>query len=170
MKYIRNIAFLLIIINLLINNGGNLFYFYTLKNRIKQEVKSQIRHNKFQEDFTSFELNKIASKIKWLENGKEFQFDGQLYDVIKFEKVGKKVLIKCINDKKEKSLIDNFIAKTGLDKVLFKLLDNLKFNIFQKITKINLLISLSFKHFVISNFRINFLSLEIKSPPPKFFS
>lgn len=152
------------------NNGGNLFYFYSLKNKIKQEVKSQIRQNKFQEDFTTFELYKIASKIKWLEKGKEFQFDGQLYDVIKFEKVGKTLLIKCINDKKEKSLIDNFIAKTGLDKILFKLLNNLKFNYFQRISKINLIINSYFEHFIISNFNIHFLSIEIKSPPPKLFN
>ena len=47
-------------------------------------------------------------EIYWEEKGKEFMFKGEMYDVVKTKTVNGKVMLYCINDKKEKALVDNY--------------------------------------------------------------
>jgi len=48
-----------------------------------------------------------GDKIVWEEKNKEFSIDGVLYDLARIEKSGGKTFLYCINDKKEKQLLDN---------------------------------------------------------------
>ena len=51
----------------------------------------------------------VADKIVWEEKNKEFSLDGILYDVARVEKIEGKTFLYCINDKKEKQLLDNLV-------------------------------------------------------------
>ena len=51
----------------------------------------------------------VADKIEWEEKNKEFSLDGILYDVARIEKKEGKTFLYCINDKKEKQLLDNIV-------------------------------------------------------------
>jgi hypothetical protein len=61
-------------------------------------------------------VEKIAdnNNINWEEKNKEFELDGQMYDVVKKEVIHNKTLYYCINDQKENGLIqvyNNWIQK-----------------------------------------------------------
>ena len=51
----------------------------------------------------------VADKIEWEEKNKEFSLEGTLYDVARIEKKEGKTFLYCINDKKEKQLLDNIV-------------------------------------------------------------
>lgn len=50
-----------------------------------------------------------GTKIVWEEKNKEFSLDGVMYDVAGIKKVDGKTYLYCINDKKEKELLDNLV-------------------------------------------------------------
>jgi hypothetical protein len=45
------------------------------------------------------------SKIGWIENGKEFEFNNKLYDVSKIERTTQGFYVYCVNDSVEESFI-----------------------------------------------------------------
>lgn len=51
----------------------------------------------------------FSDKIEWEEKGKEFFLNGELYDVARIKKEEGKTLLYCINDKKEKKLLDKLV-------------------------------------------------------------
>lgn len=61
--------------------------------------------------------DKMNPSIIWLEEKKEFILDGQLYDVAKIKKVNGKILLYCLNDKKEERLLQDLskAVKSGND-------------------------------------------------------
>ena len=61
-----------------------------------------------EEDLIIISLTDNAHQIFWEEEGREFHYKGEMYDVIKSKTVGGKVLLYCINDKIEKILIDKY--------------------------------------------------------------
>ena len=48
-------------------------------------------------------------EIRWEEKGKEFSLKGVMYDVAKVIKKNDRTYLYCINDKKEKELLDDFL-------------------------------------------------------------
>jgi hypothetical protein len=50
-----------------------------------------------------------GDKIEWREEDKEFSIDGVLYDVARIKTSGGKTFLYCINDKKEKQLLDDLV-------------------------------------------------------------
>lgn len=50
-----------------------------------------------------------STKIVWEEKNKEFSIDGVMYDVASIKKTDGKTYLYCINDKKEKELLDNLV-------------------------------------------------------------
>ncbi|MEO6220819.1 MAG: hypothetical protein ABIO81_10355 [Ginsengibacter sp.] len=52
--------------------------------------------------------NNNYKQIYWEEEGKEFSFKGEMYDVVKIKIINDEVVLYCIHDKKEKMLIDNY--------------------------------------------------------------
>lgn len=58
---------------------------------------------------SSFELivaEEVAGKIEWEEKGKEFYLDGEMYDVAKIKIKNGKTYLYCLNDKKEKQILN----------------------------------------------------------------
>ncbi|MEO7291555.1 MAG: hypothetical protein ABIW34_00530 [Ginsengibacter sp.] len=73
------------------------------KDVIKEKILNQLKEEELQ--IISLTDNK---EIFWEEKGEEFLFKGEMYDVVKTKTVNGKVMLFCINDKKEKALIDNY--------------------------------------------------------------
>ena len=114
--------------------------------------------------------DQVADKIEWQEKNKEFSLDGILYDVARVEKKEGKTFLYCINDKKEKQLLDNLVKavnknhdnKQGRNNIKSLLLDLVcmsdeedpkTFSVPSAYSSFNVILVSSFE--------------EINSPPPK---
>ena len=98
------------------------------KDVIKEKILNQLKEEELQ--VITLSDNK---EIYWEEKGEEFLFKGEMYDVVKTKTVNGKVMLYCINDKKEKLLIDNYNQVTkhnsSSDKKGKNTIDN-SFNLF----------------------------------------
>ncbi len=56
-----------------------------------------------------FIAEQYGNSIKWEEEDREFSLNGVLYDVAHIKKTGGQTFLYCINDKKEKQLLDNLV-------------------------------------------------------------
>ena len=54
-----------------------------------------------------FVAEDLGDRIVWEEDNKEFSIDGVLYDIARIKKSDGKTFLFCINDKKEKQLLDS---------------------------------------------------------------
>ena len=73
------------------------------KESVKEKIFREIKDEELEIVSVSNNQN-----IYWEEEGKEFLLNGQMYDVVKVRSVNGKMTLYCINDKKEKALIDNY--------------------------------------------------------------
>ncbi len=99
------------------------------KEVIKEKILSQLK----EEELKIISASDNHQQIYWEEEGKEFLFKGEMYDVVKTKIVNGKVMLYCINDKKERELVDNYnlITKhnSSSDKKGKNTIDN-SFNLF----------------------------------------
>ncbi len=138
------------------------------KEAVKQKIIDQLKDKEFQ----VISLTDNHKKIYWEEEGNEFLFNGEMYDVVKTKLVNGKVILYCINDKKEKELVDNYNLVTkqnsSPDKKEKNTIDN-SFNLFVYQDEKNV------DHFVIHDLnRFYFIEPHFTqgitdkiSPPPK---
>ena len=112
----------------------------------------------------------VADKIEWEEKNKEFSLEGILYDVARIEKKEGKTFLYCINDKKEKQLLDNLVKavnknhdnKQGRNNIKSILLDLVCMS--EEEEPVSFSVPLAYSSFnvtLVSSFE------EIHSPPPK---
>lgn len=112
----------------------------------------------------------VADKIVWEEKNKEFSLEGILYDVARIEKKAGKTFLYCINDKKEKQLLDNLVKavnknhdnKQGRNNIKSILLDLVCMS--EEEEPVSFSVPLAYSSFnvtLVSSFE------EIHSPPPK---
>jgi len=112
----------------------------------------------------------VADKIEWEEKNKEFSLNGILYDVARIEKKEGKTFLYCINDKKEKQLLDDLAKavnkdhdnKQGTNNIKSLLLDLVCMSNEEEIRSFSVPSGYSsFNVTLVSSFE------EINSPPPK---
>ncbi|MDQ6758056.1 MAG: hypothetical protein M3004_14125 [Bacteroidota bacterium] len=130
-----------------------------------------------QNQITFNELEKICysdnqQKIYWEDEGKEFLFNRQMYDVVNTKVENGKTILYCVKDKKEKEIIDryNLITKnnSSAGKKAKAIVDN-TFNLFVYQNEKN---NVSFailhldKYFPPDTFLSNGIE-DTVSPPPK---
>ena len=136
------------------------------KKAIKERMISQLKDE---------ELEVISSgnkNIYWEEEGKEFLFNDEMYDIVKTKMINGKVILYCINDKKEKTLIDNYnlITKnnSSSDKKGKAAFDNF-FNLFVDVKENHSGLNFSFISKIFHSFdsRLSENAAEQISPPPK---
>ncbi|MCY7292197.1 MAG: hypothetical protein LH615_08440 [Ferruginibacter sp.] len=78
----------------------------------KEFIKAQI-HDKLKDDeMQIISLNDNEGKIYWQEEGKEFLLNGELYDVVKIKTDTGKTIIYCVNDSREKDLVNAYHSNT----------------------------------------------------------
>lgn len=74
---------------------------YKIQKEVKKLLKGSIPEN---EQVVITVLSKKINNLDWEKEGKEFRYNGTMYDVIKTETKGKFVYYHCINDKQETQL------------------------------------------------------------------
>jgi len=93
---------------------GQVGYYFIARHQ-QQEQKEAIREKIFgqlKEDELEMIPITADQNIYWEENGKEFLLNGHMYDVVKTKAVNGKTVFLCINDRKEKALVDNYNSIT----------------------------------------------------------
>lgn len=115
-----------------------------------------------------------GDKIVWEEKDKEFSIDGVMYDVAGIKKAGDKTYLYCINDKKEKELLDNLVKavrSTNDDNSNKQSGNSIKFQFPDLIADINetepsVSVFIDPQHI---SFNVDLITSvkEVSSPPPK---
>jgi predicted P-loop ATPase/GTPase len=139
--------------------------------RIKEEIKFEIINNLPENELT---LVKISSgdneKITWMDEGREFRYEGNMFDVVKSKKATDTTYYYCFNDIKESKLM------ARLDKLVKEQTDNSQSRTNQKKQEINYFFyeilstqSLTEKPFFYFNYprRYKSIDTDILSPPPR---
>ena len=106
MKKLTAISFLLVIF---INQLGSYFYYSYQQYRIRREIKQELLANLPDTELEVFVEEDCKNQIVWEEYGEEFHFNDEMYDVAHVIMKDGKRLLYCINDKKEKKLLDRLV-------------------------------------------------------------
>lgn len=82
-----------------------LSFFYYQKHTIKQNIKHQLVSGLSESELVNltFSLTDAQTKLNW-EHSKEFEFNGEMYDVVKQENHGDSISYFCILDNEETAL------------------------------------------------------------------
>jgi hypothetical protein len=106
----RKLLSIVLLAVMFFTGSGYYLYFRILQNHIKKEIKKRILSGIADDGFELLILNadELAS-LKWIEKNKEFEYKGQMYDVVGFELKNGKYFYNCINDRKEKALINSYL-------------------------------------------------------------
>ena len=75
---------------------------------IKEQVKEKIIRNLPDNELTIIRISShVNGKITWIEDGKEFRLEGNLYDVVKIKEEKGSISYYCFCDVKESKLLAN---------------------------------------------------------------
>jgi hypothetical protein len=139
--------------------------------RIKEEIKEKIIKQLPDYKLTIIKISsRDQRKIQWIEDGKEFRFEGNMYDVVKVRQGGDTILYYCFCDIKENRLLSN------LDKLVKDQSDHSPPRTVQKKQQINIffhqvLLLNCFNeapvHYLNPSSGYKFQYNEVLSPPPK---
>ena len=91
---------------------GYYFVMHMAQHERKEFIKELLHKNINDDILTVIDFTTNKQKIYWEEEGKEFFFNGDMYDLIKTKNVQGKIFFYCINDEKEKELINNYNTVT----------------------------------------------------------
>lgn len=104
----KKIASIFLLGIFLFNTVGYYVFFKIAQRQIKSEIKKEIKLNLNPSELTTikFSISEI-NNIHWLEKGKEFIYNNQMFDIVKRTSIGGTITLYCINDKQEKKLFKN---------------------------------------------------------------
>lgn len=141
----------------------------------KKEVRESFKETLNKDDLVCFELTEQElQSLEW-EHEREFEFKGNMYDIVHREQDGKKHFLWCYKDDFEKELkkkithflafgFDNDIQKNDNQKKLAHFFSGLYFETFS--LKIECL-ALSIKKVIPTSFKLINTHLSPIEPPPK---
>ena len=159
---------------IILNSSGYVFIYIERLANNKCNIESVIASSKDLSVFEKFIFTKkeYGNKLNWKDE-KEFELNGNMYDIAKVEIKSKQVIVYCIQDDREEELISNFEkvnnANNAKDKIHFShtLLNTFNFTAIEND---------SYKHKRISNItpvlgcyfnNYHSVFLESPTPPPK---
>ncbi|WP_339787225.1 MAG: hypothetical protein ACMVP2_05630 [Imperialibacter sp.] len=147
---------------------------FIIRREVKEQIEAGVPDDKLHK--LSFAVDQIPN-LEWEEEGREFRFKGQMYDIVRREVVADSVYYFCINDVKETNLVmlDELVRKHMDDdsgpiskttRKVTKTVKSLKFSASEKLFTYGILvpkstIDSSFAHFYSSP------CIELVGPPPK---
>ena len=76
---------------------------------IKEKIEKELLANIPESSLEVIIAENYKNEIRWEDKGKEFSLNGVMYDVAKIIKKNDRTYLYCINDKKEKELLDDFL-------------------------------------------------------------
>ena len=165
----RKYTSLIILVIFLFNIGGYYLWFSILQKGIQSEVRHEIGEGLKDENLALVivPLNDQGG-ISWIEQGKEFSYKGEMYDVVRIEIKNQDKYFFCIKDIKEKQLIagyyKNHNSKKEADKKI-KLAFN--FQYFTQQFSLKIVVSKSDLDFPEMDLLYNSNFSDIHSPPPE---
>lgn len=107
---VRNLVAILLFICLFFTVLGYHFIFYVQLTSAKAEMQKILPHIKDNAHITEFHLSaEEAQNLNW-DDDNEFSYKGQMYDVIEKKIQNGALVIKCISDKNETALLDNYLS------------------------------------------------------------
>ena len=155
---------------LFISQVGYYFIYTIHQHIIKEEIERELLAHIPEPSLEVIIAEQVADKIVWEEKNKEFSLNGILYDVARIEKKEGKTFFYCINDKKEKQLLDSLVKavnknhdnKQGRNNIKSLIIDLLCMSIEEEPATFSCPSAYSsFSVTLVSSFE------EINSPPPK---
>ena len=169
---LKKLSLILLIFVLAYSQVGYYFVLRHSQSLQKEVIKEKILSQLKEEELKIISASDNHQQIYWEEEGKEFLFKGEMYDVVKTKIVNGKVMLYCINDKKERELVDNYnlITKhnSSSDKKGKNTIDN-SFNLFvyQDETTGKSCFTYLSNNFSFINFNLPENLIDNISPPPK---
>lgn len=172
----KNLAILLVgalLFPIVISYTAFLFYKY----QVQEEVKALLAQTADEEQFIllKFSKDEAKTKLKW-EDATEFEYNGQMYDVIKSFENGDSIFFWVWCDNEETSLKKHYHAL--LSNLLYnntqqkenskKLIDFFKTLFFQNVL-LKIMITDEEAKIFVKNSSDYFVYLSVLSPPPKGF-
>ena len=105
----RQFIAILLLISFSVQIRGYHIYFHYQQTNIKKAAKRIIRQRLKQENSEEFvfSLSGGHEMPEWKDDN-EFSFRGEMYDVIEKRIEDGKIYVRCVSDKKETALIDNY--------------------------------------------------------------
>jgi hypothetical protein len=162
---LKKIIAVILLLVFLYNVSGYYIWF-----KLEQyNIKSEIRNNSEIKALTLIIIPLNGkSGLVWTEDNKEFIYHGEMYDVVKVKTGNNSKYYYCINDKKEKQLLTDFIKKDSSQKKSENIIQKVTVNKYQ--TKPFALIvynqPITINYCILFNNYTSNIS-DIHSPPPK---
>lgn len=142
--------------------------------RIKEEIKEKMIRNLPDSELAILKIHAIDSrKIKWVEDFREFKYEGNMFDVVKIKKEADITYYYCYHDSRESRLMAN------LDKLVRDQSNHSQSRTIQKKQVVNYLAYEVFHEISLPESTIQYYNLtsgykfhfcDILIPPPRFFS
>jgi len=159
----------ILIIVILFNTGGYFLFYTVMQGIAKEEMEKEIKKGLDDKYLTLIIVSPDKmGDIHWTKSGKEFRYQGLMYDVVRTETKGMNKHYYCINDAKEKRLFDHLCKSQSKTKEAEKKLKSIPYNLYCQHYYSLITTFLSGSHeFYPLNFFYKSNILEISSPPPK---
>ena len=167
----RKILSILLVFVLFYSIMGFYLNFKIEQYQVKREIKHKIINNLPEKELTLIKISSGNSgKIKWMEEDKEFRYNGKMYDVVKIKKVNDTTYYYCFNDEKESKLLshlDNLVKEqTGNSKSRTIQKKQVTDYFFQQILFAQFVSKEPIKYFSYSSVYKSVIK-DVLSPPPK---
>jgi hypothetical protein len=104
---LKKLSLISVITLLAYSQVGYYFLIRHYQHEQKESIKEKIFGNIDEKELDMISINDLDG-VKWEDDGKEFAYKGHMYDVVKRKTVSGKEILYCINDVKEKYLIDQY--------------------------------------------------------------
>lgn len=111
-NYLKAFFTITLLLALGFNQVGYYFIMLAAQYQQKEDMEAIIRSNIDEKNLVAISYTDNSKNIYWEEEGKEFSFKGEMYDVVKTAVVKGKKILYCLSDKKEKQLLENCNAFT----------------------------------------------------------
>jgi hypothetical protein len=163
-----NLVSLLLLVTLLTTCFGPVCSFLISQARIRQKMESQIEEIMPDSALVIFYLPEISKgDFCWTRKGREFSYDGEMYDVVRTGyRNGRKVLI-CLNDRLEKKLMKDFTKRETGRRHPVRNFRSINFSWFDSTKPYICLTPATTFHFMTWSDNFKSEVTEILSPPPE---
>jgi hypothetical protein len=166
--YLSSCISVILLFIFLFDLGGYYVWFCIWQNNMQKEIRKEIRKGLKDEDLTLIIISvDEESGISWIEQNKEFRYQGDMYDVVKISQQNQEKYYYCIRDIKEKQLIASYNKNNHSRSESGKRIKQFKYQyIPQNNSPADLVYPVAFAITEIpANYKSNIT--EINSPPPK---
>jgi hypothetical protein len=164
-------AFAAILLSILFMSQVGYYFVYSIQQHIlKEEIEKELLSHLPDSSLELVIAEDHNDKLEWEEEEKEFSLNGEMYDVARIEKKDGKTLLYCINDEKEKQLLDNLVKAVTKNHDSKKARNNIKpvlTDLFFTVTLESPKIFSGSSTYELLDVSIISSFKEIKSPPPK---